>query len=141
LAFRYGEKSWLIRGWSFELEKTVSCVVSHSFSNLRLFYRFKRYTSRDLRIYLVRSLIVPIFLYFDVVYFSSLTGTEFRRLELAFNACTRYVYGLRRFDHIFEFSGEILGCTMLEYLKLRLAGFIRKIDIVGAPVYLSSRLV
>jgi hypothetical protein len=66
------------------------------------------YTSRDLRIYLVGSLIVPIFFYSDVVYFPSLTGAEFRRLELAFNACTmRYVYGLRRF----EFSRGILGCT------------------------------
>jgi hypothetical protein len=36
----------------------------------------------------VRSLIVPIFLYSDVVYFLSLTGAEFRRLELAFNACS-----------------------------------------------------
>jgi hypothetical protein len=40
----------------------------------------------------VRSLMVPIFLYSDVVYFPSLTGAEFRRLELVFNACTSYVY-------------------------------------------------
>jgi hypothetical protein len=70
-----------------------------------------------------------------------LTGAEFRRLELAFIACTRYVYGLRRFDHISEFSREILGCTLFEYLELRLASFIHKILIVGAPDYLSSRLV
>jgi hypothetical protein len=89
----------------------------------------------------VRSLIVPIFLYSDVVYFPSLTGAEFRRLELAFNACTWYVYGLRRFDHISEFSRGILGCTLFEYLELRLAGFIHKIVIVGAPDYLNSRLV
>jgi hypothetical protein len=89
----------------------------------------------------VRSLIVPIFLYSDVVYFPSLTGAEFRRLELAFNACTWYVYGLRRFDHISEFSRGILCCTLFEYLELRLAGFIHKIVIVGAPDYLNSRLV
>jgi hypothetical protein len=53
--------------------KQVSYVVSRTFSTLRLLYRFQRYTSRDLRIYLVRSLIVPIFLYSDVVYFPSLT--------------------------------------------------------------------
>jgi hypothetical protein len=34
-------------------------VVSRNFSTLRLLYRFQRYKSRDLRIYLVRSLIVP----------------------------------------------------------------------------------
>jgi hypothetical protein len=89
--------------------KQVSCVVSRTFSTL--LYRFPRYTSRDLKIYLVRSLILPIFLYSDVVYFPSLTRSEFRRLQLVFNACTRYVYGLQRFDHIFEFSREILGCN------------------------------
>jgi hypothetical protein len=90
---------------------------------------------------LVRSLIILIFLYKDVVYFSSLTGLEFRRLELAFNACTSYVFGLRRFDHISEFSRGILGYTLFEYLELRLACFIHKICLVGAPSYLSSLLV
>jgi hypothetical protein len=85
-------------------------------------------------------LIVPIFLYSDVVYFPPLTQAEFRRLELTLNACTRYVYGPWCFDHISEFSREILGCTLFEYLKLRLAGFIHKIVIFGVPEYLSSRL-
>jgi hypothetical protein len=85
----------------------------------------------------VHSLIVPKFLYSDV----SDPVAEFRRLELDFNACTRYVYGLRHFDHISKFSREILGCTLFEYLELRLAGFMHKIVIVGPPDYLSSRLV
>jgi hypothetical protein len=49
------------------------------------------------------------------VYFSSLTGLKFRRLKLAFNACMRYVFGLRRFDYIREFSRSILGYTLFEY--------------------------
>jgi hypothetical protein len=71
----------------------VSRVFSRTYSSLGLLHRFQRYTSRDLRIYLVRSLIIPIFLYTDVVYFLSLTGLEFRRLELA-------LFGLRCIDHI-----------------------------------------
>jgi hypothetical protein len=57
----------------------VSRVVSRTYFTLRLLYRFQRYSSRDLRIYLDRSLIILIFLYTDVVYFPSL---EFRKLEL-----------------------------------------------------------
>jgi hypothetical protein len=52
----------------------------------------------------VRFLIVPIFLCTNIIYFPSLTEAEFRRLELAFEACTRYVDSLRRFDHISEFT-------------------------------------
>jgi hypothetical protein len=42
----------------------------------------------------VRSLIVPIVLYTNVVYFPSLTGAKFRRLELAFNACKVFIRSL-----------------------------------------------
>jgi hypothetical protein len=118
--------------------KQVSYVVSRTLSALRLLYHFQRYTSRDLTIYL---LIVSLFLYTDVVYFSSLTRAEFRRLGLAFYNFTRYVYGLWRFDHISEFAREILGDTLFEYLELQLARFIHKIVIFGAPDYLSSRRV
>jgi hypothetical protein len=75
------------------------------------------------------------------VYFPSLTWSECRRLELAFNACTRYVFGLGRVDHIIEFSKGILGYTLFEYLELRLACFIHRIGLVGAASYLSSLLV
>jgi hypothetical protein len=75
---------------------------------MRLLYRFQRYKAKALRIYLVCSLIAPIFLYTDVVYFPSLTGAEFRRLELLFNACTGGMSMVRCFDHISEFSRGIL---------------------------------
>jgi hypothetical protein len=113
----------------------VRRVVSHTFSTLRLLYLFQRYTSRDLRFFLI----IPIFLYTDVVFFSSLTGLEVRRLDLDFNACMRYVFGLRRFDHISEFSRGILGYTMFKFLEL--AFFIHNIGLVGAPSYFSSLLV
>jgi hypothetical protein len=48
-------------------------------------------------------------------------------LELAFNACTRYVYGLWRFDYNSEFSRGVLGGTLSAF--------------VGAPDYLSSLLL
>jgi hypothetical protein len=50
-------------------KEQVSRVVFRTFSTLQLLCRFQRYTSRDLRIYLVRYrlLIIPIFLCTDVV--------------------------------------------------------------------------
>jgi hypothetical protein len=94
----------------------VSRVVSRTYSTLRLIYRFQRYTSRDLRIYLVRSLIIPIFSVYGCCVFSF--------------ACGVGVFDLRRFDHISEFSRDILGYTLFEYLELRLAYFIHKIGLI-----------
>jgi hypothetical protein len=59
-----------------------------------------------------------IFLYVDVFYLPSLTGAGLKIFELAFNDCTRHVYGLGRFDHISEFSREILGCIFFDWLVL-----------------------
>jgi small basic protein len=53
----------------------------------------------------------------------------------------RYLYGLRCFNHISEFTREILSCTLIEYPELRLVGFFHKIVIAGALDYLGSCLV
>jgi hypothetical protein len=74
-------KSWVVRGWSFELEKIGQLC---SFSPLFHFAFASSFSE-----------IVPIFLYSDVVYFPSLTWAEFRRLEIAFNACTSYEICIR----------------------------------------------
>jgi hypothetical protein len=128
-------------GWSFELEKTGKlCSLSYLFHFACAVSFSQKYTYRDFIFYLVCSLIVLVFLYTDVVYFPSLTRTEFRKLELLFmhvrSMCK--VFGA---DNISEFSRGILGYTLFENLELRLAGFIHIIDIVGAPDYLHPRLV
>ena len=121
-------------------ETHVGRMASRVFYTLSLLNRFKKYASLDLRLYLVRTLIIPIFLYSDIVYFPALTGVAFRRLELAFNACVRYVFDLRYFDHVSEHAGNILGQDLFTHLEIRLAVFIHRVYLLSAPVYLSSYL-
>jgi hypothetical protein len=125
---------------SLTWETQVSRVVSRVYGTLSLLSRLKRYMPRGLRMYLVRSLIVPIFLYSDIVYFPSLTRTAFRRLELAFNACIRYIFDLRYNDHVSEYEGEILGCNLFTHIEINLAVFIHRIHLSSMPPYLSSYL-
>jgi hypothetical protein len=47
---------------------------------------------------LVQSLIVPLFLYCDVVYSQSVGLNSM--LNVAFNFCARYIYGIRRSGNI-----------------------------------------
>jgi hypothetical protein len=48
---------------------------------------------------LCKALLVPQFLYSDVI-FSGICRMDLDRWEVAFNSCTRYVFGLRRFDRL-----------------------------------------
>jgi hypothetical protein len=94
----------------------VSHVIKRVYCTISLLNRFKRSTSCDLRIYLIRSLIIPIFLYSDIIYFPSLFDVAFYRIQVAFNACARYIFDLRRFDHLNGLDRVILGCKAPSYL-------------------------
>jgi hypothetical protein len=125
---------------SLNWETQVSRVVSRVYGTLSLLSRLKRYMPQGLRMYLVRSLIVPIFLYSDIVYFPPLTRTAFRRLELVFNACIKYIFDLRYNYHVSEYEGEILGCNLFSYIEINLAVFKHRIHLSSMPPYLSSNL-
>ena len=89
---------------------------------------------------LVISLIMPLLLYCDVVW-SSMGNVLMRRLNVLFNNCTRYVYGLRRFDHICQFRSAILGTTINGYLKCKYLFFFYRIVISGSPGYIIENIL
>jgi hypothetical protein len=67
---------------------------------------------------------------------SALDSYSLRKLTVAFNACVRYVYCRRLFDHISDVSDSILGCSMLTYMEFRLTCFMFSLVIGGRPCYL-----
>jgi hypothetical protein len=103
-----GDSVWLIsdvvkilllcvdRGWSIKVEKAGQlCGFSHFFYIVVSFSEICVQGSWNLSC----ALIVPIFLYTEVLFvFLLWLGADFRIIEIAFIAYTRYVYGLRRFD-------------------------------------------
>jgi hypothetical protein len=55
------------------------------------------------------ALVIPFFTDCDCVYFA----LDSYSLTVAVNACVRYVYRSRLFDHISDVSDSILGCSLL----------------------------
>jgi hypothetical protein len=57
-----------------------------------------------------------VFLIFSfVMFFSRLSSVDSRRLQFAFNSCTRYVFNLRRFDHRSTHRDELLGMPLFTF--------------------------
>jgi hypothetical protein len=54
-------------------------------------------TPKRVRLKLCKARLLPYFFYCDVV-FSYLSSVDSRRLPVAFNSCTRYVFNLVRYD-------------------------------------------
>jgi hypothetical protein len=72
-------------------------------------------------------------IYCDCAYFA-LDSYSLRKLTVAFNVCVKYVYCRRLFDHIYDVSDSILGCSLLTYMEFQLAYFIFSLVTGGRPL-------
>ena len=118
----------------------VSAVCSKVYATLHRLRLLKYLTPRHVRLDLCRSLILPAF-YYGAVFCTNLRERDARRLEVAFNSCIRYVYNLRRYDHISSYRDVLLKLPFKSFLQLRLHLFFFKLIKSGSPSYLFSELV
>lgn len=118
----------------------VNLISSKVHFILRRLWRFSYLTPLDIKIKLVKSLILPLLTYGDVV-LGALDSTESSKLNVLFNTCTRYVFCIRRFDHISPYTTKVLGCTFLQYLKYRQCLFMFRVLKDLKPDYLHRDIV
>jgi hypothetical protein len=85
------------------------------------------------------SLIVPQILYCDVI-FSKSTARLRERLEVTFNSCARYVFGISRREHITQYTNQILGIPLDQYYSFRICCTMNNIIKTGCPRYLFTEL-
>lgn len=117
----------------------VGAICSKVFNVLRRLWPITAITNLNLRRKLVISLCMPHFLYADIVQYQYDSKCK-RRIQLAFNACTRYVHRLSKYDHISSFNESILGCEFSNYIDNRILTFIFKIIHGMVPHYLSDKI-
>lgn len=125
----------------------VNSICAKVYFGLRTLSSLRNITPKNVRLLLVKALLVPHFIYCDVLFSHIASPTNsistgcFRRLNLTFNACTRYVFSLRKYDHISHLHREILGVTLAELYAYRTCSFIYKLFKYKFPVYLFRNLV
>lgn len=130
----------------FIINRNLSCynhvnyVVGRIYGCLRKLWLTADFTPVETRKRLVIALIVPLITYAEVVY-SSLDSLSQRKLQVAFNDAVRYIYGLRRSDHISAYSRSVLGCSLTEYLSARNCIFLHTILKNKAPTYLFNKFI
>lgn len=118
----------------------VSLAVGKIYGTLRVLYLTCKYLPTKVKMMLVKTLLLPILLYGHQV-FCDLDSISKRKLNVGFNSAVRFVYNLRRFDHISEYSDTIYGMPFETYLKYKTILCLFKIKCSGTPEYLFSKLV
>ena len=92
----------------------------------------------NLKVKLVQSLVFPHFDYCDIVYGNGLSAELSTRLQRAQNSCIRFIYGLRRRDHVSVFYNELRWFKLDNRRKLHQALFLYKLFSNNSPSYLVS---
>lgn len=120
-------------------EPHLNSICSKVYFLLRRLYQIKNILPQNIRLKVVRAYILPIIMYGEVLYFSA-QKQFLSRLERALNACTRFVFNLRKYDRLGDHRNCILGRSLDSYLKIRVSIFLFKILHFKQPDYLYNNL-
>lgn len=117
----------------------INSVIGRVYGCLRKLWLSASFTPTETRRKLIRTLVLPIITYAEVVY-CNLDSLSQHKLQVAYNDAVRYVYGIRRHDHISEHSRDFLGCTLKQYINARNCIFLHRIINSKSPSYLFDKL-
>jgi hypothetical protein len=100
------------------------------------------YIPSKLKLRLVKALVVHQFLFGDVLFRmadSILVYANLRSLSIIVN-CVRFVYGLRRYDHVSEYIRNILGFSLSKYHEFRTCCLLFKTIKTTYPLHINENL-
>lgn len=117
----------------------VSNMCRRIYGTLYRLRQLRKFTPIKTRYLLVKSLIIPLFSY-GLEIFYNMNSNLRKRLEVCFNDCARYIYGINRRSHVSNFSQSILGCNIYDFFKYRVLCFIHKLIYLQQPNYLYFKL-
>ena len=105
----------------------VKSLIQRSFLSLKILYNNRHVLSFSLRKMLCESLVLSNFNYCDFVYGPCLDAMDRDRIQKVQNACSRLVFGLRKFNHISHTFG-MLNWLKMDYRRtLHLGKFVMRI--------------
>jgi len=71
--------------------------------------------------------------------FSGMLSTHLNEIKILFNRVARYVYSIRPYDHISEYTKQLLGYPVDQFIKFRVLLFFYKIIFTQTPVSLAQQ--
>ena len=120
-------------------EHHITSVVSKAYFKLRCLTPFKHLLSTNIKLRLCDALILSNFSYCDIVY-CNLSTTLLNKLQRVQNACLRFSFCIRKFDHITPLFRKANWLNMRNRQTLHCLCFLYRIFNGDAPLYLNNLL-
>jgi len=122
--------------WTDQVKHTCNRV----FAGIHSLKRFSHCLPLDVRIMLVKTLIFPHFNYCDTVT-NDMTIKLSDRLQRAQNYCVRFMFNLRRHDHVTPYFCQLSALKLDALRKYHILVLLHSIITFKTPRYLSERFV
>lgn len=119
-------------------EAHFDCIYQKIGYTLRKIYSMGIFLPVEVKKKLAHSLMMPNILYCLEV-FSGATATRLKILERAVNSITRFVFNVRRREHISEYVKNFLGCYFFQFVNIRNLVFFYNIIKSGVPNILINK--
>lgn len=117
----------------------VNAIIGAAYNKLRALWITQYFTPQRIRLMLIKTYIMPTLLYGCEI-FSNCDSVSKTKLNLLFNNIVRYVFSLRKYDHISSYTDKIYGVTLDGLFKIKVLTSLQKIIYLEQPDYLYQRL-
>ena len=122
------------------LSDHVTHCIQRALGRLRGLYRFRTLLPDAAKLQIIQSVILSIFYYCYPAYGNSISKEDMNRIQKLQNTAIRFVYDLKRFDHVSPFRDVSNLALMETACRVQTCCMIHKTLTLQEPAYLLERL-
>lgn len=124
----------------FRFRDHINNCVRKAYGSLKLLYSHRHVLNKDVKIMLCDALVLSQFNYCDVLYGPCLDVITSKKIQVAQNSCLRFIYGIRRREHITHKLKETKWLSMEKRRMLHATVFYHKLITENTPPYLCNKI-
>ena len=120
-------------------EYHINNLIANAYGKIKQIYRHRNFMNVNTRIKVCEAYILSHFNYCDLI-FQNMSGVLRNKIQKVQNTCTRFIFGLRKFDHITSNFKTLNTLNMQNRRLLHSITQMHKIERKEAPGYLLNRI-
>lgn len=119
----------------------VKKLAQKVYARLKILFANRCVLNFNLRKKLCETLILSLYSYCLIMYYPCLTQEIKERIQKTQNTCLRFIFNLRKFDHISSYFSRLGWLKMDKLVEFRILTFVHNLILSSEPLYLREKLI
>ena len=125
---------------TFRYRSHILTSLKNAYLRLKFLFPHRRVLSQEIKTMLCESLVLSCFLYCSPTFFPCLDSIHLSKIQKVQNACLRYIFGLRKFDHVSHRLKDLKWLNMKNRFVLHSVVLYHRIINLRQPTYLFEKV-